>query len=170
MAIYDFGHLLVVNAHSFTDCSEIQRLTNGKDVKPINMIRTADQDGQRLYDILGLAMRKLTLLPRIKHFRVYQVTGTPTSHAYRTRDDFIRALTLNRDDFLAVMTSVYLVDIVDQIESLLQCRLDLLRQTGAATEDFAADIGPIQLANAALRQEYYDHRLEQLAGHLANQW
>ena len=165
-----YGHLLVVNAFSFTTCAEIQLLTNGTDVKLINPIRTETYDGQLLYDLLDLAMRKLAILPRIKHFRIYQVTGTPTSHAYRTRDDFMRALTLNRDDLLALMTAVYLVDSVDQIESLLHCRLDRLHQAGAAAEAFAASIGPIQQAIAALRQGHYDHHLEQLAAHLANRW
>jgi hypothetical protein len=110
MPTYDYGHLLVVNAQSFTDCPEIQKLTGSADVKPINLIVTPDQDGQLLYEVLGLALKQVALMPTSNHFRLYRLSGWPTSSAYRSRDDFIRALALTREDFFHLMAGTFLLE------------------------------------------------------------
>ena len=131
MPTYDYGHLLVVNAQSFTDCPEIQKLTGSADVKPINLIVTPDQDGQLLYEVLGLALKQVALMPTSNHFRLYRLSGSPTSTAYRTRDDFIRALTLTREDFFHLMAGTFLLETLDQIEALLHRFTHLFDRTGA---------------------------------------
>jgi len=167
---YDYGHLLVVNAHSFTDCPEIQKLTQSADVKPLNMFITEDQDGQLLYEVLSLALKQLSLMPMSNHFRLYRLAGTPTSTAYRARDDFIRALTLTREDFFNLMAGAFLIETLDQIEALLQRFTQILDRTGAATTEFVTSVGPINQSVAAIRHAHYDHTLKRLGVCLANQW
>jgi len=170
MPTYDYGHLLVVNAHSFTDCPEIQKLTNGTDVKPINMIITQDQDGQLLYEVLSLALKQLSLMPLSNHIRLYRLAGTPTSTAYRARDDFIRALTLTREDFFRLMGGTFLIETLDQIDALRQRFTQLLDHAGAATTEFTSAVEPIHQAVAAVRHTHYDPTLNRLGVCLANQW
>ena len=166
----DYGHLLVVNAHSFTDCPEIQKLTGSTDVKPINLIITENQDGQLLYEVLGLALKQLSLLPTGNHFRLYRLSGSPRSAAYRTRDDFIRALTLPQEDFLHLMTGVFQLDTLDQIATLIQRYADQLNTSGAGAEAYAPFVAPIQQAVTDLRLEHDDRLRQRLAAYLANQW
>ena len=170
MPTYDYGHLLVVDAHSFTDGPEIKRLTHSTAVKPINLIVTPDQDGQLLYEVLGLALKQVALLPASNHFRLYRLSGRPTSAAYRTRDDFIRALTLTREDFFSLMTGTFLIETLDQIDALLQRFTHLLDRAGATTTAFTTAVEPIHQAVAATRQAHYDHTLNHLGACLANQW
>ncbi len=167
---YDYGHLLEVNAHSFTDCPEIQKLTGSSDVKPINLIISENQDGQLLYEVFGLALKQLSLLPTGNHFRLYRLSGRPRSAAYRTRDDFIRALTLPQNDFHHLMTGVFQLDTLDQIAVLLQRYTDQLNTTEAGAEAYASFVTPIQQAVMDLRREHDDRLCQRLRGYLANQW
>ena len=167
---YHYGHLLVVNAHSFTDCPEIQKLTGSTDVKPINLIITENQDGQLLYEVLGLALKQLSLLPIGNHFRLYHLSGNPRSAAYQTRDDFIRALMLPQEDFLHLMTGVFQLDTLDQIEALLQRYTDQLDTGGAGAEAYSSFVAPIQQAVTDLRRDHDDRLRQRLGGYLANQW
>jgi hypothetical protein len=160
----------MVNAHSFTDCPEIQKLTGSTDVKPINLIITENQDGQLLYEVLGLALKQLSLLPTGNHFRLYRLSGSPRSPAYRTRDDFIRALTLRQEDFLHLMTGVFQLDTLDQIAALLQRYTNQLNTTGAGAEAFASFVAPIQQAVTDLRRQHDDRLRLRLETYLANQW
>ena len=167
---YHYGHLLVVNAHSFTDCPEIQKLTGSTDVKPINLIITENQDGQILYAVLGLALKQGSLLLTGNHFRLYRLSGSPRSAAYRTREDFIRALTLEQDDFLHLMTNVFQLDTLNQIAALLQRHTDQLDTTGAGAEAYASFVAPIHQAVTDLRRDHDDRLRQRLGGYLANQW
>ncbi len=167
---YHYGHILVVNAHSFTDCPDIQKLTGSTDVKPINLIITENQDGQLLYEVLGLALKQLSLLPIGNHFRLYHLSGSPRSAAYQTRDDFIRALTLEQDDFLHLMTGVFQLDTLDQIAALLQRYTNQLSTTGAGAEAYASFVAPIQQTVTDLSRDHDCRLLQRLGAYLANHW
>ena len=170
MPTYDYGHLLVVNAKSFTDCPEIQKLTGSADVKPINLIVTPDQDGQLLYEVLGLALKQVALMPTSNHFRLYRLSGRPTSSAYRSRDDFIRALTLTREDFFHLMAGTFLLETLDQIEALLHRFTHLFDLTGAETTEYAIAVAPLHQAVAAIRHTHDHPTRDRLGVCLANQW
>ncbi len=115
-------------------------------------------------------MKQGSLLPTGSPFRLYRLSGRPRSAAYRTRDDFIRALTLTREDFFNLMTGVFQLDTLDQIEALLQRYTAQIDTTGAGAAAFASFVAPIQQVVTDLRREHDDRLRQRLGAYLANQW